>query len=286
MGNYSQRTMMSFPLAGHTPLGYEDYARERVCSGFPGIRKTKGDYAARLVGSYLEYALSHDFAAQGVSVRKPHVLKRWLRAYAAATATDAGYTEILDAATAGDADKPAKGTTLTYREALERLWLIDELPPWTEGMDMFSRLKRTPRHHLADPALACSLLGITLDDLLLGRVESVFDSKAGGIAGRLFESLVQQSVRIYADACQAKTGHLRTQNGDHEVDIIVQKGQRVLAFEVKLAPTVSAEDVKHLLWLKNKMGEKLIDMAVITSGASCYRRQDGVGVIPAAMLCA
>ncbi len=45
--------------------------------------------------------------------------------------------------------------------------------------------------------------------------------------------------------------HLRTHDGRHEVDLIVERAdQRVLAFETKLSATVSDVDVKHLLWLK------------------------------------
>ena len=280
----AQGKPMSLSLEGRTAIGYEDYVREMVLSGFPGIRRAGGAYATRLVEGYIDYAVSHDFAVQGVSLRRPQALKRWLRAFAAATATDAGYTEILDAATAGEADKPGKNASLAYREALERLWLIDELPPWTEGRDYFARLKQTPRHHLADPALASALLGVSDEDLSRGRARSVFDKMAGGIAGRLFESLVAQSVRVYADACRASASYARTQNGDHEIDLIVRQGQRVLAFEVKLAPTVSDEDTRHLAWIRNRLGDALADAAVITSGPDCYRRTDGFGVIPAALL--
>jgi hypothetical protein len=38
------------------------------------------------------------------------------------------YSKILDAATAGLANKPAKETTLAYRDALSSLWLLDAIP--------------------------------------------------------------------------------------------------------------------------------------------------------------
>ncbi len=49
-------------------------------------------------------------------MRRPATLRAWLTAYAAATATTASYNAILDAATPGDTDKPAKTTTAAYRE--------------------------------------------------------------------------------------------------------------------------------------------------------------------------
>jgi predicted AAA+ superfamily ATPase len=281
----AQATPFSQPLGGTCAATIATYADEIVKSGLPGIRKYGEDRAAKMLKSYIEYAVTRDFTQEGISVRKPALLRRWLRSYAAATATDAGYSEILDGATAGDGDKISKPTALAYRAALERLWLLDELQPWLDGGDYFSRLKQTPRHHLADPALACSLLGIDTADLLAGRAETRFDAKHGTFAGRLFESLLVQSVQTYAAANSAAVSYFRTQNGDREVDIIVQKKRRVVALEVKLSPTVNDADVRHLVWLKTQLGKNLADAAVLTTGSECYRRKkDGIAVIPAALL--
>ncbi len=43
-------------------------------------------------------------------MRKPETLRRWMTAYAAATATTASYEKIRDGATAGEADKPNRRT--------------------------------------------------------------------------------------------------------------------------------------------------------------------------------
>jgi len=43
--------------------------------------------------------------------------------------------------------------------------------------------------------------------------------------------------------------------------------------------------VKHLRWLRDKLGDdELLDAIVITTGTHAYRRSDGIGVIPAALL--
>jgi predicted AAA+ superfamily ATPase len=53
--------------------------------------------------------------------------------------------------------------------------------------------------------------------------------------GALFEHLTALSVRVYAGAAGARVRHLRTKNGDHEVDLIVERrDSRVVALEVKL----------------------------------------------------
>jgi uncharacterized protein len=107
----------------------------------------------------------------------------------------------------------------------------------------------------------------------------------GVLLGALFESLVTLSVRVYAQPLDATVHHLRTQNGDHEIDLIVEgSDRRVVALEVKLAADVTNKDVRHLVWLRERLGERLADAAVITTGHHAYRRPDGIAVIPASLL--
>lgn len=99
------------------------------------------------------------------------------------------------------------------------------------------------------------------------------------------ESLVTQSVRVYAQAAPASVGHLRSYAGEREIDLIVERGDgRVIAIEVKLRPTASDHDVTHLRWLQKQLGSDLLDAVVITSGTEAYRRPDGIAVVPAALL--
>jgi predicted AAA+ superfamily ATPase len=254
-----------------------------MASGLPGIRRY-GDAGRKLaIESYLDYLLEHDFASTGIRIKQPSTLKRWLRGYAAAVATDSSYTEITDAATAGISDKPAAKTTLSYREALQNLWLIDELEPWSYGQNYFSRLKQTPKHYLADPSFAASLLQLD-EGMLVNRQSSRLDEKYGNIAGRLFESLVFQSLRCYAGVNEAQVSYLRLRNGDREVDFILQSGHRILAVEAKMTAMVTDDHVRNLIWLKRHIGRDLLDAMIVYTGQVAYRRPDGVAVVPAALL--
>ncbi|MFN8080106.1 MAG: DUF4143 domain-containing protein [Kineosporiaceae bacterium] len=56
--------------------------------------------------------------------------------------------------------------------------------------------------------------------------------RGAAMAGPLFESLATLTVRVAAQAAQARVGHLRTRNGDHEVDLVVEgPDAQVLAIE-------------------------------------------------------
>jgi uncharacterized protein len=272
-------------LEGETSLGLEAYAEEIVASGFPAIRSLSGRARRAQLDSYLARVVDRDFEEVGQSVRRPDTLRRWMTAYAAASSTTATLESIRDAATPGEADKPARTTVIQYRDVLHRLWLLDPVPAWVPSRNYFSRLARPDKHQLADPALAARLLGVGVNTLVEGGEGAATVPRDGTLLGHLFEALVTLCVRVYAQAAEAEVKHLRTKGGRHEVDLIIERpDRRVLAMEVKLAGTVSDDDVRHLLWLRDRMGRDLLDAVVVTTGSAAYRRADGIGVVPAALL--
>lgn len=272
-------------LGGETTVGLAQYAEEIVASGFPAIRPLNARARRAQLDSYLARVVDRDFEEVGQQVRRPATLRRWMAAYGAATSTTATLESIRDAATGDEADKPARSTVIQYRDALQRLWLLDPVPAWIPSRNYFSRLAHPDKHHLTDPALAAALLGVGAEQLLEGRAGMVELPRDGTLLGHLFESLVTQSVRVYAQAAEAEVRHLRTKGGRHEIDIIIERRDgRVMALEVKLTGDVTDEDVKHLVWARERVGRDLLDAIVITTGTAAYRRRDGIGVVPAALL--
>jgi uncharacterized protein len=272
-------------VGGRSDVALADYVREIVRSGYPGMRRLGGRALRMQLDGYLRRIIDTDFEEQGLRVRRPEVLERWMTAYAAATATTASYETIRDAATSGLGEKPAKATTQPYREILERLWILDPVPAWLPTRNQLNRLAQPPKHHLADPALAVRLLGLDAGALLAGREAGPPMPRDGRLLGHLFESLVTLSVRVYAQAAEARLRHLRLQGGRREIDLIVERAdQRIVALEVKLGSSVGDDDVRNLLWLREQIGADLIEAVVIHTGPQAYRRRDGVAVIPAALL--
>ncbi|HVA73603.1 MAG TPA: DUF4143 domain-containing protein [Acidimicrobiales bacterium] len=163
--------------------------------------------------------------------------------------------------------------------------MLDELPAWLPTRNHLSRLASAPRHHLADPALAARLLGIGADGLIDNAPTGPEVPRDGTLLGALFESLAALSLRVYAQGLDAGVAHLRTHSGDREVDMIVERGDgRVVAVEVKLSQAVNDRDVRHVRWLAQRIGDDLLDAIILTTGAEAYRRPDGIGVVPLALL--
>ena len=271
-------------VRGRSDLTLDDYVEEIMASGFPAMRRLSDRARVAALDGYLDRIVDHDLAEAGFTVRRPAAVRAWLRAYAAGTATTASWEQLRDAATAGLDNKPAKATTIQYTELLTQLRILDPLDAWLPGRNHFTRLATSAKHHIADPALAVRLLQRTKAHLLRGDQRGVMVPHDGSLLGNLFESLAALTVRAGAQAVGAHVAHLRTRNGDREVDFIVEGDQGIVAFEAKLSASITDSDVKHLAWLGERLGDDLLDAVVITTGPEAYRRADGIAVVPLALL--
>lgn len=272
-------------ITGQTSVALSDYVAEILSTGLPGIRGLPARARRAQLTGYVERVVERDFPEQGIPVRRPGVLRSWLTAYAAATATTASYTTLSSAATPGDADPPSRTTLLGYRDVLTSLYLLDPVPGWIPSRNHLAKATQAPKHHLVDPGLAAQLLGVDAGALLSGQSAGPAIPRDGTLLGALFESLVTLSVRVYAQAAEATTKHFRTRDGAHEADLIIERAdQRVVACEIKLSPSPGGDSIRHLTWLRDRLGDDLLDAIVITTGQHAYRRDDGVAVVPAALL--
>jgi len=271
-------------VSGASMLNLTDYIREITASGFPGLRHLSENLREVQLDSYLTNIADKEFPENDIIVRKPDILTKWLIAYAAATATTTSYEKILVASTAGEAQKPSKSTTLSYRDALDSLFITDRVDAWLPTMNTFSSLGKSPKHFLADPALTARLLHISTKQLITGAATAMLQPEKGTTLGRLFEALIALSLQSYAQANSAQLRHFRSSKGDREVDFIIEKGFSVVAVEAKTSASITSEDVKHLNWLAKTYPDYSITRIVLNTGKFAYTRKDGVHVIPAALL--
>jgi hypothetical protein len=270
-------------IQGESAFGVNDYSQEIARSGFFGIRGLEGGALAVALDGYIERIISSDMKDVGLNVRRPATLRAWMASYAAATATNAKWETIRDVANQGSDESPAKSAVIRSRDALTRLRILDELPPWLPTRNQFTRVSAASKHYLADPALAMRLLS---------KSPSQLNSRAGyeshtsdkPLFGRMFEALVALEVRSAAEASYAKVMHFRDAKGLREIDFIVERSDgKILAIEVKLAEVITDADCRHLNWLELQLGSELIDKVVIYSGRHAYR-QNEVALIPLALL--
>jgi predicted AAA+ superfamily ATPase len=272
-------------IHGRSELDLPAYVELLLSSGFPGFLNLTGRARRTALDGYLDRIADRDLPELGHNIRHPQTVRRWLAAYAAATATTATWETIRDAATSNQGDKPARTTVTAYTDALQRLRVLDPVPAWLPTRNHLARLTSAAKHHLTDPALAARLVGVDQRRLIEGATGAPALPRDGTFLGALFESLVTLNLRVFAQAAEARVFHLRTKGGRHEVDLIIERDDgKVVAVEVKLAGTVDDDDVKHLQWLRDEIGRDLLDAVVITTGPLAHRREDGVALVPLALL--
>jgi predicted AAA+ superfamily ATPase len=225
--------------------------------------------------------INKEFVEQGHRVRKPQVMRAWLKAYAAATGSITSYQKILLASTPGDDAKPDKKTTAAYRDLLDQLYLTDRIEAWLPTDNLFSALSKAPKHYLVDSALAARLLDLDKNTLLLNSVTMLGKQRESSALGRLFEGMVANTLKVYCSHSNANLFHFRSPDGSHEIDFIIEKQNTIIGIEVKLSDSIDKDDVAQLHWLEHKLApEKTYIKVAINTGAHTFCREDGVFVVP------
>ena len=270
-------------IAGTSPLGPADYAREIERSGFPAVRHLSGQALHDKLDRYLGEIATRDLVEVNHRLRKPDTFRRWLRAYASATSTLAPWEAIRRACLAPDGT-PWAPTTHPWIENLTNLRLIEQLPGWQPAAGDTMGFVTGQRRHLADPGLALRALGGTAEGLIGGQHFTSDLIADADMFAALLNSLAAQSLRVFAQVGQTEVSHLRTRSALHTIDFVVTGGDRLAAIQLTAAPTAEGVDVAPLHWLRGRYPDRVADLVVLTTGPRASRRPDGIAEIPLALL--
>lgn len=255
-------------------VGLAELTEAIARGGWPALQRLPIEAAMKSVADYLEEISRTDISQVDGVHRDPTRVRRLLRSLARNVATHVAMT-TLAADSADSGDNPLKKHTVgEYLSALQRLFVIEDQPPWEPHLRSRSILRKSPKRHFVDPSLAASALGADSPALL----------RDLNLLGFLFESLVVRDLRIYS---QAKRGEVRQylDNKGLEVDAIVESDGRWGAFEIKLGGEDPIEDaatnlLKFAGEIDTKRSGEPAALGVIVAGGYGYTREDGVQVIP------
>ncbi|MDE0497095.1 MAG: DUF4143 domain-containing protein [Acidimicrobiaceae bacterium] len=247
-----------------------------VCrGGWPRIVSATPAAAQRYLRNYLDDISRADIASVDDVKRDPVGVRRVLASLGRNVSTKASYATIANDAS-GDREVPVHPRTVkSYMQALERLFVVEDLPAWQPHLRSRIALRTTPTRHLVCPSLAVAALRTNSARL---RADLEF-------FGLLFESLVVRDLRIYSQLEGCQLSHYRDEYG-LEVDVILERADgEWAAFEVKLGSDDGvAEAVESLRSLRDrvdtaKMGSP-VRLAVITATGIGVELRDGIAVIP------
>lgn len=201
------------------------------------------------------------------------VIQRLLSALARSVATEVTY-RTLAADLAAVAANISAETVSNYVGHLQRLYVVEAQHAWAPKLRSRARLRTSPKLHLAEPALAVSLLNASPSDL----------TKDPETLGFLFESLVFHDLAVLAGSLEAKVYHFRDSNG-HEIDfVIVLPDWRWGAVEVKLGAKQIPKGAKSLNAAVDQIDISVTDKpafrAVITALGPTLALADGTVTLP------
>lgn len=277
-GSISLRDLLGGGRASSTEsIELADVVEAIVRGGWPALQERPIQAAMESVADYLEEVSRTDINRVDGGRRDPARVRRLLRSLARNVATPVATATL--AADSADGGEPLKRETVAeYLAALERLFVIEDQPPWEPHLRSRSILRKTPKRHFVDPSLAAAAL----------RADPAALLRDLNLLGFLFESLAVRDLRIYSQPLRGEVRQFRDNKG-LEIDAIVESDAGWAAFEVKLgAPEAIEEAAANLLKFAGEVDTKRsgepMALGVIVAGGYGYTREDGVHVLPIAAL--
>ncbi|WP_166851348.1 ATP-binding protein [Isoptericola sp. BMS4] len=245
-----------------------DYVSYAASGGFPESVDLPPDLRGDWFDGYVEQLVGRD-VRQIADVREPRRLESLLRALALSTA---GTPTKAALARASGVDHK---TMDRYVGLLEELGMIDRLPAW--GTNRLRRMVKLPKIHLIDTGMAAHLARVDTASLL----------RDDDLRGRLLESFVAAQLRplLRIGPTRATAYHLRDADNRREVDLVLEdRGGQIVGIEVKAAAGATPRDAKHLIWLRDEIGDEFRCGIVFHTGDTAYPITDRVWALPIAAI--
>lgn len=224
-------------LNGASQMNRSDYLELACVGGYPEVLALEPSARRMWLESYVETVLSRDIA-EIADVRRLATLRSVLQL--AATRTS-GELNIANWSRWLNVDR---NTLEAYLGWLRMVFLAYELPAWTRNLS--ARVVRRPKLFISDTGLLAALTNIGPDALQQPNSVAV---------GALLETFVANEItrQIAASGALLRLHHFR-ESGAREVDLVIERADGgVVAVEVKASASPSADHLKHLVWMRDRL---------------------------------
>lgn len=224
---------------------------------------------------YLDAIVESDISRVDDVQRDSHLARRLLRSYARMESSQAQSAQIA-ADVRGSAESPSDKTVQSYISALEKIFVLEDMPAWNPNLRSKSAIRTSDTRHFVDPSIAAAALGI-------GPAGLIKDLETFGL---LFESMCVRDFRVYADALDGDVFHFRDRTGLECDAVLHLRDGRYGLIEVKLGGNrLIEEGAANLIKLADKIDTTTMPkpsflMVATGTGEYSFTRRDGVMVAP------
>ncbi len=266
-------------------LSVEELIFAACRGGWPGTLRRKSDAAKLAIASdYLENICEADISTVDGIKKNPTWTRLILKAYARNISTLAKKSSLLKDVAANEENISAP-TLDSYLNALERLFVLEDLNAWCPAIRSASAIRSGRKREFVDPSIAVAALGLTPEQLEM-------DLKTFGF---LFEALCIRDLKIYSQRLGGRLSFYHDRY-DLEADAVLHlRDGRYALIEFKLGSRDIEEGASHLLEIHRlikKYNEKERQvplrepdlLIVITGGNMAFTRNDGVKILPVGCL--
>ena len=246
-----------------------------LIGGWPaniGLSESEGRLVAK---EYINSVLKSDIFKVDNIRRDSHKLELLLRSLARNESTTVTNSKLVKDIKDIDSEDINIDSITSYLNLINDLYLVENLPPFSNKIRSSLRVKQSEKRHFVDPSLVCALLNVTKEKLL-----SDFE-----FLGFVFESLVLRDLLTYVDSFNAKLYHYQDYNNDEMDAVIELEDGEWCGVEIKLGAHQIDKAAQNLVKINNKIINKggkgaqaLIVICGLTNAA--YLREDGVYVVP------
>lgn len=246
-----------------------------LIGGWPAVVNLSTEQGILVAKEYIKSIINEDIFKVDDIKRDKHKIELLLKSLARNEATTVTNKTLKNDIKEIDFDDINVDTISDYLNLFNRLYLVENIPPFAFNIRSSLRLKQSEKRHFVDPSLPCALLNLTkekmLDDLEL--------------LGFLFESLVERDLYSYSECFNAKLYHYQDYK-NNEIDAVIElENGEWCGFEIKLGANQIDAAASNLVKINNQIikeaGKPAKALCVICGlSNAAYKRQDGVYVVP------
>ncbi len=248
--------------------------------GWPSSLKKKTEKAQLFEAyDYLENICASDASTVDGVKKSPSRVRAILRSYARNISSLSTDKTIMKDVSANFSDI-SMPTLNTYLSALERLYVIEDIPAWCPSIRSATSMRSARKRGFTDPSIAVAALSLTPESLLQ-------DFRTYGL---LFESLCIRDLKIYSSALGGNVSYYHDRYGLEADCVLHLPDEKYALIEFKLGSNEIEQGASHLIELQNLIRQARDDrqvplkdpdlLIIITGGKMAYERPDGVKVIP------